>query len=266
MRKLRYGHNIADVMNIRDILDSLKRGDISIEDAERALRLDYIEKVNEHTVFDHGRKMRKDIPEVVYALAKTPKMVADIAARVPKGGFLLISRASKEHFDAVKEAVNDNAVNYHEAASAITVGMQRMTREVKRPIGILTAGSSDIRVAEEAKLMAEAMGCRCITSYDVGVAGVHRVLEPMKLMLDEDVDAIIVVAGMEGALPSLVASLASVPVIGVPSSTGYGYGGNGEAALMCMLQTCSPGLAVVNIDNGIGAGSMAAVISRRRRK
>ena len=114
--------------------------------------------------------------------------------------------------------------------------------------------------------MAESMGCRCITSYDVGVAGVHRVLEPMRTMLDEDVDAIIVAAGMEGALPSLVASLASVPVIGVPTSTGYGYGGNGEAALMCMLQTCSPGLAVVNIDNGIGAGSMAAIISRRRRK
>jgi len=253
-------------MNIRDILAALEKGEMSAEDAEKALRLDYIEKVNGHTVLDHGRKMRKDIPEVVYALAKTPKMTADIASKVPKGGYLLISRASKEHYDAILGAVKDNDVTYHENASAISVGRYRETRERKGTIGILTAGSSDIRVAEEAKLMAEAMGCRCITSYDVGVAGMHRVLEPMKMMLDEDVDAIIVIAGMEGALPSLVASLASVSVIGVPTSTGYGYGGNGEAALMCMLQTCSPGLAVVNIDNGIGAGSMAAIISRRRRK
>ena len=250
-------------MDIRDILQSLKNGSISMDDAEKALRLDYIEKVNDHTVFDHGRRMRKDVPEVVYALAKPPEMVADTAKRVPKGGYLLISRASKEHYNAVAAAVKENDVVFHEKASVISVGTVPK-RKKKGVIGILTAGSSDIRVAEEAKLMAEAMGCRCITSYDVGVAGMHRVLEPMKMMLDENADAIIVVAGMEGALPSLVASLASVPVIGVPTSTGYGYGGNGEAALMCMLQTCSPGLAVVNIDNGIGAGSMAAMISRRR--
>ena len=250
-------------MKVRDILGSLKNGEISIDDAEKMIKLDYIEKVNNHTVFDHGRRMRKDVPEVVYALAKSPKMVADTAKRVPKNGFLLISRASKEHYDAVVDAVTDNVTEYHEAASAITVGKMNV-KEGKGAIGILTAGSSDIRVAEEAKLMVMTMGCRCITSYDVGVAGVHRVLEPMRAMLDADVDAIIVVAGMEGALPSLVASLAAVPVIGVPTSTGYGYGGNGEAALMSMLQTCSPGLAVVNIDNGIGAGTMAAMISKRR--
>ncbi|MDR0335042.1 MAG: hypothetical protein LBH69_04065, partial [Methanomassiliicoccaceae archaeon] len=151
-------------MNIRDILESLKKGEITTEDAEKALRLDYIEKVNDHTVFDHGRRMRKDIPEVVYALAKTPKMVAETASKVPKGGYLLISRASIEHYDAVFAAVKENTVTYHENASVITVGLLRQTREVKRPIGILTAGSSDRRVAEEAKLMAEAMGCRCITS------------------------------------------------------------------------------------------------------
>jgi NCAIR mutase (PurE)-related protein len=251
-------------MDIRDVLRSLEKGEISVEEAEKALRMDYMDKVSEHTVFDHGRRMRKDVPEVVYALAKTPEMVADVAKRVPKGKYLLISRASKEHYDAVVSAVKDKDVTYHEKASAISVG--KAGNEKKGIIGILTAGSSDIKVAEEAKLMAEAMGCRCITSYDVGVAGMHRILEPMRTMLDEDVDAIIVVAGMEGALPSLVASLACVPVIGVPTSTGYGYGGNGEAALMSMLQTCSPGLAVVNIDNGIGAGTMAAMISRRRRE
>ncbi|MDR2865980.1 MAG: nickel pincer cofactor biosynthesis protein LarB [Methanomassiliicoccaceae archaeon] len=249
-------------MNIRDILDSLKKGEMSTEEAEKALRLDYVDKINDHTVFDRGRRIRKDIPEVVYARSKAPKMVADIAKRVPKDGYLLISRASREHYDAIVKEPSDNEVTYHEDASAISVGKIRAER--KGIIGILTAGSSDIQVAEEAKLMAEAMGCRCMTSYDVGVAGMHRILEPMREMLDNGVDAIIVVAGMEGALPSLVASLAYVPVIGVPASTGYGYGGNGEAALMSMLQTCSPGLAVVNIDNGIGAGSMAAMISKRR--
>ena len=252
-------------MSVRDILESLRKNEISADEAEKALRMDYIEKVNGHTVFDHGRKNRKDVPEVVYALAKTPEMTADIAERVPPGGHLLISRASKEHYDAVLSAVKDNEVVYHEKASMISVGKADVKRTEGR-IGILTAGSSDIRIAEEARITAECMGCRCITSYDVGVAGMHRILEPMKKMLEEDVDAIIVIAGMEGALPSVVASLASVPVIGVPASTGYGYGGNGEAALMCMLQTCSPGLAVVNIDNGIGAATMAAMISRRRHK
>jgi NCAIR mutase (PurE)-related protein len=192
-------------------------------------------------------------------------MVAETARKVPEGGYLLISRASKEHYDAVASAVKNNDVTYHENAHAISVGHPAV-KEKRGTVGILTAGSSDIRAAEEAKLMAEAMGCRCITSYDVGVAGMHRLLEPMKMMLEEGVDVIIVAAGMEGALPSVVASLACVPVIGVPTSTGYGYGGNGEGALMCMLQTCSPGLAVVNIDNGIGAGSIAAMISIRRDK
>jgi len=252
-------------MDIKDVLESLKNNEMTLDDAEKILRMDYVERVNGHTVFDHGRKMRKDIPEVVYALAKTPKMVADVAKRIPKGKFLLISRASKEHYDAVASAVTENEVTYHEDALMISVGKPD-GKEKKGLIGILTAGSSDIRVAEEAKLMAESMGCRCVTSYDIGVAGVHRVLEPMKAMLNDDVDVIIVVAGMEGALPSLIASLSPAPVIGVPASTGYGYGGNGEAALMSMLQTCSPGLAVVNIDNGIGAGSMAAIISKRRQR
>jgi NCAIR mutase (PurE)-related protein len=252
-------------MTVRDILESFRKGEISAEDAEKALRLDYMEKVNGHTVFDHGRRMRKDVPEVVYAAGKTPEMVADIAKRVPEGGCLLISRAAKEHYVAVANALKDGKAIFHEAASVISIGVFNR-KEKGGTVGILTAGSSDIRVAEEARLMAESMGCRCITSYDVGVAGMHRVLEPMKVMLEEDADVIIVIAGMEGALPSLVASLASVPVIGVPASTGYGYGGNGEAALMCMLQTCSPGLAVVNIDNGIGAGSIAAMISIRRHR
>jgi len=127
----------------------------------------------------------------------------------------------------------------------------------------MTAGTSDIRVAEEARVVAEEMGCEVVTAYDVGIAGFHRHIGPLRRMLREGVDAIVVVAGMEGALPSVVASLVDVPVIGVPTSVGYGLGGKGVGALTTMLQSCSPGLCVVNIDNGVGAGALAALIARR---
>jgi len=133
----------------------------------------------------------------------------------------------------------------------------------KGKVGILTAGTSDIGVAEEARLMCEAMNCQCISSYDVGVAGLHRVIPVLKEFIKKEVDSIIVVAGMEGALATLVSSSVNVPVIGVPTSVGYGYGEKGIAALASMLQSCSLGLAVVNIDNGIGAGAMAASIANR---
>ena len=129
-------------------------------------------------------------------------------------------------------------------------------------VGIICAGTSDIPVAEEARTTAEFMGCNVISAYDVGVAGIHRIFGPLKEMITSGVSSIIVIAGMEGALPTVVAALVDVPVIGCPVSTGYGYGGRGEAALMGMLQSCSPGIAVVNIDNGFGAAALAVQIAR----
>jgi len=133
-------------------------------------------------------------------------------------------------------------------------------------VGILTAGTSDISVAEESRLMCEAMTCKCICSYDVGIAGMHRIFPVLKELISKEADVIIVVAGMEGALATIVSSLVDVPVIGVPTSVGYGYGEKGVAALASMLQSCSLGLAVVNIDNGIGAGAIAANITNRVRR
>jgi len=131
-------------------------------------------------------------------------------------------------------------------------------------VGILTAGTSDVPAAEEAALLCHEMGCTVYTAYDVGVAGLHRLFDPLHKMLDEiQVDVLIVAAGMDGALPSVVAGLADVPVIGLPTSVGYGLGGGGQAALYSMLQTCAPGLSVVNIDNGIGAGAVAGLIANR---
>jgi phosphoribosylcarboxyaminoimidazole (NCAIR) mutase len=129
-------------------------------------------------------------------------------------------------------------------------------------IAILAAGTADVRVAEEAAVSAEAMGCRVLRFYDVGIAGLHRLLEPIRQIQENQVACVVACAGMEGALPSVVRGLIAIPVIGVPVSTGYGYGGKGQAALMTMLQSCSPGLTVVNIDNGFGAGATAALIAK----
>jgi len=244
-------------MSIMDVLEGYKNGLISAEEAEKVLRMDYIDKLKGNVLFDRSRQMRKNIPEVVYALSKTPATVADIATHAEKT--MLISKAGEEHYEAVLKLIPDAV--YKRDAKLIIIG--KMPEKSGGKIGIVTAGTSDIPIAKEAKAMAEAMGVECITFFDIGVAGVHRILKPMKILLDENVDAIIVVAGMEGALPTIISSLSPVPVIGVPASTGYGMGGKGEAALLCMLQTCSPGLSIVNIDNGIGAGAVAALIAKR---
>lgn len=246
-------------MSVKDILDSYKDGKISSEEAQKALRMDYLDSIGDNVVIDRSRELRKNIPEVIYSLPKEPSTLASIAEKHGEG-VLLFSKANQDQFKAVKKAV-PGAV-YDERAKVIIVG--KMPKRDKGLIGIMTAGNTDIPIAEEARIMSEAMGVECITAYDIGIAGLHRFLEPMKALIDRDVDAIVVVAGMEGALPTLVSSLSPAPVVGVPTSTGYGAGGKGEAALLCMLQTCSPGLSVVNIDNGIGGGSMASLIALRR--
>jgi pyridinium-3,5-biscarboxylic acid mononucleotide synthase len=253
-------------MTARDVLDRHKRGELDLAEAERLLRLDYVRRIGEHTLFDSCRSERKDVPEIIYGQGKTPLVVAEIVEEVLQvKDHLLISRAGRDHYDAVKQAVGTNNVRYEEKAGMIVVDLRGRVDFVGK-IGILTAGTSDIRVAEEAKVVAEAMNVESLIAYDVGIAAFHRFLDPLVHMLDTGVDALIVVAGMEGALASVVSSLVDVPVIGVPTSVGYGAGSEGTAALMSMLQSCSPGLVVVNIDNGVGAGATAALISLRCRR
>jgi len=258
IRKLRYFVCVTHGVNIRDVLESFRNGTMTAAEAEKALRLDYLETIGSHTMFDGARALRKGVPEIIYASSKTPEMTAEIASGVT--GSVLISRASDDHYKAVAERIG-NAV-YRKDASMILIG--DVPPKTGGTVGIMTAGSSDASVAEEAAIVAEYMGCRILRAFDLGVAGLHRILEPMREMIENDADCIVVAAGMEGALPALVASLSPVPVIGVPTSTGYGLGGSGEAALMSMLQTCSPGLTVVNIGNGVGAGAAAAMIARRK--
>ena len=207
---------------------------------------------------DHHRAIRTGFPEVVYAPGKTPEHLARIAQTIAEtSSKLLITRAEADAYALVKEALPE--ARYSEVAKAIVV--DRSSEEAAPVAGVLTvaAGTSDLPVAEEAALTAELMGNSVERLWDVGIAGVHRLLDNLPVLREARV--IVAVAGMEGALPSLVGGLVSSPVIAVPTSVGYGANFHGLSALLTMLNSCSPGIAVVNIDNGFGAGYMAGMIN-----
>jgi NCAIR mutase (PurE)-related protein len=263
--KVKYVRTHDSAMTVRDVLERYKRGEIDAQQAERKLRLDLLKRIGDHTLFDISRSERRGIPEIVFGESKSPEEVAEIAKEIiSEKEVLIISRASEEQYESIKRAIEGDHVRWEGKASMVVVD-KRDEFKANGKIGILAAGTSDSSVAEEARIVAEIMGCHVLAAYDVGIAAFHRFLDPLAEMLEDDVDAIIVVAGMEGALASVVSSLTDVPVIGVPTSVGYGMGSDGVAALLSMLQSCSPGLAVVNIDNGVGAGATAALISKKRR-
>jgi NCAIR mutase (PurE)-related protein len=254
-------------LDAREVLEKLSRGEIEVDKAERLLKLDYVEKIGNHTVFDMSRECRNGIPEVIFAETKAPERVAEIVERViAHKGIVMLSRASAEHHAEIVKRIGQEGVSYRAEARMIIVDRRDCKQTKIGCIGVLTAGTSDIPVAEEAATIAEVMGCDVIRGYDVGVAGIHRLLEPLKEMIKQDVVCVVVVAGMEGALPSVVAGMVGVPVIGVPTSIGYGLGAGGIGALTTMLQSCAPGLVVVNIDNGFNAGATAALIAKMSNK
>ncbi len=255
-------------MEVDEILASLESGGISRAEARRLLSLYSIERIEGGIAnIDVDRQRRRGVPEVVFAETKRVGDVKRIIERaVASAGRVVVSRIREE--DAGEIADFAAGLGYDVAggtncSSVAVYGKGARKKGGGGVVGVLAAGTSDVGVAEEARLVAEAMGCTCITGYDVGVAGMHRVLPVLKEFVGGGADAAVVVAGMEGALPTLVASLVDIPVIGVPVSVGYGYGGGGVAALASMLQSCSLGMAVVNIDNGIAAGVMAANIANR---
>lgn len=210
---------------------------------------------------DHSRCMRAGKPEAVLAEFKQPEEVVKIAKKyVESSGSVLITRVSKEHIEALRREFKDVEVN----EKGRTVVLGKNIGEKIGKVAILTAGTSDIEVAEEAASTAEFLGMEVLRFYDVGVAGIHRLIEPIKQICEDDIDAIIAIAGMEGALPSVIAGLVDIPVIAVPTSVGYGANFGGLTTLFAMLQSCSSGIAVVNIDNGFGAAVFASLIARRR--
>jgi NCAIR mutase (PurE)-related protein len=216
---------------------------------------------------DFDRQARKGVPEVIIAERKTAQQSLDIARRfLERTGRAILSRVppTLEHLLRTEFAEPVTVEWLPETRAAILRKPGAGPSQTGGRVGVITAGTSDIPWAEEAALICREMGCNVYTVYDVGVAGIHRLWEPLRLLLDEvQVDVLVVAAGMDGALPSVVSGLVDVPVVGLPTSVGYGMGGKGEAALLSMLQTCAPGMAVVNIDNGIGAGAMAGLIANR---
>jgi len=252
-------------LELDEILNSLKSGKMTVPNARKLLSLYSLEKIEDFAKIDTGRKYRHGIPEVIFAEQKQLSEIKKIIQRVlKKSNSILVSRLKKNDYNKILEFSKKNKLKTEIGKNSTSILIyKKPLKKNKGNVGILTAGTSDIGVAEEARLMCEAMNCQCISSYDVGVAGLHRVIPVLKEFIKKEVDTIIVVAGMEGALATLVSSSVNVPVIGVPTSVGYGYGEKGVAALASMLQSCSLGLAVVNIDNGIGAGAMAASIANR---
>ncbi len=250
---------------MRDILRRLVAGELSEDDALAELRRMQLDELGGRARLDLGRYMRRGIPEVVLATGKSAVEAVRLAvAMAERQGQGLISRMTDAHRDALRdEAKNANMriVQYHSSARVLREGFAAGSIDGK--VGILTAGTSDVPVADEARMVAEACGLEARIESDLGVAGLHRFVGPLASTLEWGADVIVVAAGMDGVLPGLVAGLIDVPVIGLPVSTGYGRGGAGEAALTTMLQSCSTGLVVVNIDNGIGAGAAAVLIAAR---
>jgi NCAIR mutase (PurE)-related protein len=252
-------------LNVEDVLRKLKAGDLTIGEAKRKLSALNIKQISDLARLDARRAHRIGVPEVVLANGKSPEVVARSAATMAEeSGYALVTRITKEHLKKLRGLSSRNfKLDYNERARTVVVTRKGHVFPKVGKVGLLAAGTADIPVAEEAAVAAGVMGCKVIKAFDVGIAGIHRLFDPLGKMMNEGVSAVVAVAGMEGALPSVVASLVDVPVIGVPTSVGYGVGIKGLGALMTMLQSCTPKLAVVNIDNGFGAGVLAALIARQ---
>jgi NCAIR mutase (PurE)-related protein len=244
-------------MKLRQLLKKVAQGQVSPTVAARDIEATREKNLGFARV-DTDRLRRRGFPEVIFCPGKTPEQVSKIVAALYEAGQnVLATRASADQYQAVR-SVFPKAV-YHEAARVLTLD----AHPAAKPIGlvaVLCAGTTDIPVAEEAALVAERMGARVQRVYDVGVAGLHRLLHHLPVL--KKARTLIVVAGMEGALPSVVGGLTECPIIAVPTSIGYGTSMQGTTALLAMLNTCVPGITVVNIDNGFGAGVAAALINR----
>jgi NCAIR mutase (PurE)-related protein len=247
------------------VLRRLVAGELSEDEALGELRRVQLDELGGRARLDLGRYLRRGIPEVVLATGKSPEEAARlVVALAERQGQGLVSRMTDEHRSAVRDAASRAGMQmaeYHASARLLRDGFS--PEPVDGKVGILTAGTSDMPVADEARMVVEACGLEARLDADVGVAGLHRFVGPLSSMLEWGADVIVVAAGMDGVLPGLVAGLIELPVVGLPVSTGYGRGGAGEAALTTMLQSCSTGLTVVNIDNGVGAGAAAAMIAAR---
>ncbi|MBI3194787.1 MAG: nickel pincer cofactor biosynthesis protein LarB [Ignavibacteriae bacterium] len=243
---------------LKQLLQEYKSGKLTEQQIIEKISTLRFESLGYATV-DHHRRLRQGFPEVILCEGKTPQQVSEIAVRIYNHKQpLLGTRASNEHFKAVKRKIKN--AHYHQFARIITANEPKAPEKKRGTILVISAGTSDIPVAEEAAITAQMMSNPVEKLYDVGVAGIHRLLSQSDKLTKANV--IIVVAGMEGALPSVVGGLVDVPVIAVPTSIGYGASFGGVAALLGMLNSCASGVTVVNIDNGFGAGFAASLMNK----
>ncbi len=243
---------------IEALLHGVRKGEISIDAAMESLRHWPVEDMD-FARLDHHRPLRTGMPEVVFGEGKSAEQIVAILRKLAAGGAVaMATRVDSEKAEMIIQAIPDAV--YHRQARIVQLNIAEEPAPEAGIVLVVAAGTSDLHVAEEAVITARAFGNRVETLYDVGVAGVHRLLAQRRQLATATV--IVAVAGMEGALPGVVAGLVECPVIAVPTSVGYGSGKGGIAALLSMLNSCAPGLAVVNIDNGFGAGCMASTIVR----
>ncbi len=246
---------------LKDVLARYKKGEITLDSATEEITGVRLDHIGDIACMDTGRSVRCGMPEVVLAEGKDTNQLASIGIQhTETTGRCIITRIMPDQVGSLENSARSRGISaqYHEAGHILVLSKGSFPKKTGGIVGIITAGTSDIGVAEEAKIIAEEMGCEVRTAYDVGAAGIHRLFPALKPLIGAHV--FIVCAGREGTLPSVVAGLVDKPVIGVPVSTGYGYMGKGRAALASMLQSCSV-IAVVNIDAGFTAGAFAARIA-----
>ena len=250
-----------DKVELSALLQQVAAGEISPDDAALKLKMEPIKEVGEYAKIDMHRGLRQGIPEVIYGAGKTKEHVLGIARTMLSNGqkTVLVTRISQETADFVRAGLSENIpLNYNDLAHTCVIGERPVPTGAGKVV-VATGGTSDIPVAEEAAITAEVLGNEVKRLYDVGVSGIHRLLSHMDDIMSAR--CIVAVAGMEGALPSVIGGLADCPVIAVPTSVGYGASLGGIAALLSMLNSCASGVSVVNIDNGFGAGYMASMIN-----
>lgn len=247
-----------ELNKLRSLLEELSQGDCTVDQAIEQLKQLPFQSIDDYAHLDHHRSLRTGFPEVIFAQGKTNEQVTQIFLSLKEHNQqVLATRVSAEMVQEIQKHLPD--VIYHPAARILYFD-QNPDRVKQSGILVMTAGTADIPVAEEAAITAELMGNQVERIYDVGVAGLHRLIDYLPLL--QKARVIVVVAGMEGALPSVVGGLVSAPIVAVPTSVGYGASFHGLAALLAMLNSCANGVAVVNIDNGYGAGCLAARINQ----
>ena len=254
---------------LKELLSDVSEKKISIDEAYSKIKKLALVDVDDIVQFDVFRDSRTGVPEVVYAEYKTPEHCVEIIKKVvPKKNVVLFTRLKETHKEAFNTFFQSQKMFRIEMSnlgnSAIVFNSDYTFPKIDNTkVGLITAGTSDIPIAIEAESVLKIMGIKTVNAYDIGVAGLHRLITPLKSMLTDGVDVLIVFAGMEGALPSVIAGLVDVPIIAVPISVGYGIKPPGEVALLSMLSSCSPGMSIVNIDGGFNAGAMAGLIALR---